>query len=90
MPVTLARRGERFTSGEDPKGCWAISSGLPGSKLLSSKCPVRPDFRGVALTTRGRELKLLFHKEQKDCCGDDTQLQPLFDVPFPARRTAGC
>ena len=46
----------------------------------------RPSFRRVALATTERESKLLFHRWNKNCCGeDDTQLQPLFRVTLRAQ-----
>jgi hypothetical protein len=74
------------------KGRRAISSGLPGSKLLAfEKCPVRPGFRRIAFGERWARIKTAVPPEkQKNCCGEDTRPSeggPFYRAEFRLRAT---
>jgi hypothetical protein len=65
-----------------------MSSGLPGSKLLTVKiCTGRPGLRRLALASKGRESKLLFHQRNKKVVVARTQDHPAHDhLAFSPRR----
>jgi hypothetical protein len=65
-------------AGEELKRPPVMSSGLPGSKLLTLKYgTVRPGVRRLALASEGSESKLLFHQGNKKVVAARTQNRSL-------------